>query len=42
LATAFCAGLFAGVVKKKLKIKLESELIGEQRVYRIAKVGAGS
>jgi hypothetical protein len=35
-------GFLAGVVKKKLKLKLESELVGEQRVYSIAKVGAGS
>jgi hypothetical protein len=33
-------GFFAGVVKQKLKLKLESEMIGEERVYRIAKAGA--
>jgi hypothetical protein len=35
-------GFFAGVVKKKLKQKLESEKIGDQRVYRIIKAGAAS
>ena len=35
-------GVLAGVVKKKLRLKLESEAVGEQRVYSIAKVGAGS
>jgi hypothetical protein len=35
-------GFLAGVVKKKLKLKLESEVVGEQRVYSIAKVGTGS
>jgi Protein of unknown function (DUF3489) len=35
-------GFLAGVVKKKLKLKLDSEMVGEQRVYSIIKAGAGS
>ena len=35
-------GFFASVVKKKLKLRLDSEKIGKERVYRIAKVGAAS
>lgn len=35
-------GFLAGVVKKKLELNLASEKIGDDRVYRIAKSGAGS
>ena len=35
LAAALRSGFLAGVVKKKLKLKIKSEKIGEHRVYRI-------
>jgi hypothetical protein len=35
-------GFFAGVVKRKLKLKLDSEKVGKQRIYRIAKAGTSS
>ena len=35
-------GFFAGVVKKKLKLNLVSDKVGDQRTYRISKPGAAS
>lgn len=31
-------GFFAGIVRKKLKLNLTSEQVGDERVYRIVKV----
>ena len=35
-------GFFAGVIKKKLKLKLISEKVGDHRIYRIANPSAAS
>lgn len=35
-------GFLAGVVKKKLKLNLVSDKVGDDRIYRIAKSGSGS
>ena len=34
-------GFFSAVMKKKLKLTLTSEKVGDQRLYRIAKSGRG-
>ncbi len=35
-------GFFAGVVKRKLKLNLVSDKVGDERIYRIAKPGTPS
>ena len=35
-------GFFAGVVKKKFKLRLNSKKVGKERMYRIAKTGISS
>jgi hypothetical protein len=35
-------GFLAGVVRKRLKLKLDSEKLGGQRVYRIATTTSGT
>ena len=34
-------GFLAGIVKKKLNLKLKSEMIGNERIYSLPKAGAG-
>jgi hypothetical protein len=35
-------GFLAGVVRKRLKLKLDSEKLDGQRVYRIARITSGN
>jgi Protein of unknown function (DUF3489) len=35
-------GFFAGVIKTKLGLRLNSKKVGDERIYRIAKPGAAS